>query len=192
MTPEKPRHLQITEPSPWIIRFAPLIEAGGSVLDLACGGGRHGRYLLDRGYQVTFVDRDISAIGNLENRQGAQIIEADLEQGDDIFSGLLAGRRFDGIVVSNYLFRPLLGPMVAALNPGGVLIYETFGRGNERFSRPRNPDHLLISGELLERVGGHLQVLAYESGIIDKGPLPGVIQRICAIAETEPQPLDPL
>ncbi len=188
MTDDRSRHLRVSEPSPWLVRFAPLIKPGGEVLDLACGGGRHGRYLMQRGCKVTFLDRDISALDDLKDQPNADLKEVDMEQGNDIFtgSGPLAGRSFDGIVVTNYLYRPLLAHIVNAVSPGGVLIYETFARGNERFTRPRNPDHLLVSGELLKMVDGRLQVLAYEHGIVEKGPIPGVIQRICALAEPGP------
>ena len=192
MENEKSRHLRISEPSPWVVRFAPLIRSGGDVLDLACGGGRHGRYLLSHGHKVSLLDRDTSAVADLRGQTDAQVIEADLEQGDEIFSGSspLSGRRFDAIVVVNYLYRPLLGDMLGALKDGGVLIYETFARGNERFTRPRNPDHLLKSGELIETVAGKMQVVAYEHGIIEKGPIPGVIQRICAVGFNGPSQRD--
>ena len=188
MEKEKARHLRITEPSPWLVRFAPLIKPEGRVLDLACGGGRHGRYLLDRGCKVTFLDRETSAITDLNDRANATVIETDLEQGNDIFSGSgpLNGECFDAIVITNYLYRPLLDDIVTAIGKNGVLIYETFARGNERFTRPRNPDHLLKSGELLEMVAGKMQVIAYEHGIIEKGPIPGVIQRICAVVAPGP------
>ena len=188
MAPERSRHLRITEPSPWVTRFAPLISPGGNVLDLACGGGRHGRYLMGRGHSIVFLDRDTWSVADLKDHPKATLIEADLEQGESVFtgSGRLSGRQFAGIVVTNYLYRPLLDPIIDALGPGGVLIYETFARGNERFTRPRNPDHLLKSGELLQAVDGRAQVLAYEHGVIEKGPIPGVIQRICAARETGP------
>ena len=188
MEHDKPRHLKITEPSPWLIRFAPLIKPGGDVLDLACGGGRHGRYLLQRGCNVTLLDRNTDAVGDLQDNPNACIIEADMEQGEPVFSGPgpLAGKVFDGIVVVNYLYRPLLDDILAAIKPGGVLIYETFARGNERFTRPRNPDHLLMSGELPRMVEGRMQVVAYEHGIIEKGPIPGVIQRMCAVSDANP------
>jgi len=188
MKDDKPRHLKITEPSPWVVRFAPLVKPGGEVLDLACGGGRHGRYLLERGGNVTLLDRNTGAVGDLQDHPNASVIEADMEQGDPVFTGHgpLAGRNFDGVVVVNYLYRPLLGDLLSAIKPGGVLIYETFARGNERFTRPRNPDHLLMSGELLEIVKGRMQVVAYEHGIVEKGPIPGVIQRICAVSDASP------
>ncbi|NQU57927.1 MAG: class I SAM-dependent methyltransferase [Rhodospirillales bacterium] len=176
------RHLRITDPSPWVVRFAPLIKAGGTALDLACGGGRHARHLLDLGYGVVALDRSTDTLTDLANRPGCDVICADLEHPEPIFQnpGVLSGRTFDGIVVVNYLHRPLLAGLLNALAPGGVLIYETFARGNEVFTRPRNPDHLLKSGELLGLAEGTLQVVAYEHGIVEKGPLPGVIQRLCA------------
>jgi len=184
------RHLRITEPSPWVRRFAPLIPgngpSGGAVLDLAAGGGRHARHLLGLGYRVTAVDRDVSTLSDWasgESGKGMEIIAADLEAGASIFAegGALHGRAFAGICVVNYLHRALMADIAAALEPGGVLIYETFARGNEDFVRPRNPDHLLKSGELLELVEGRLQVVAYEHGIIKAADIEGVKQRICAV-----------
>jgi SAM-dependent methyltransferase len=196
---QHPSHLRITEPSPWVRRFAPLIRNGGTVLDLACGGGRHARYFLALGYPVAMVDRDCGPVGDLAGRRGAEIIEADLE-GDAPWP--LAERTFAAVVVVNYLHRPLLPRLIGSLEDDGVLIYETFARGNERFSRPRNPDHLLKSGELLEAVRGKLQVIAYEHGIDERAPLPGVKQRLCAInaasspdrndGEAEPRPIFPI
>ena len=148
------------------------------MLDLACGNGRHTRYLIERGCFAVALDRDTAAVSDLASSPQVQVIEADLEDGG---AWPLAGHRFDGIVVVNYLYRPLFPFLLDGLAAGGVLIYETFARGNEAFSRPRNPDHLLLSGELIDIVGGRLQIVAYEHGLVESGPLPGVIQRICAI-----------
>ncbi|MCW8835253.1 MAG: class I SAM-dependent methyltransferase [Rhodospirillales bacterium] len=172
------RHLRITAPSSWVTRFAPLVRDGGSVLDLAAGGGRHGRYFRDRGHPVTFVDRDAGPLIDLAGERHAEVIAIDLENGG---SWPLPGRTFDAIVVTNYLHRPLFPAIIGALAEGGVLIYETFARGNEEYSRPRNPDHLLKAGELIDIARGRLQVVAYEHGIKSETPLPGVVQRICAI-----------
>ncbi len=174
------RHLSITEPSPWVRRFAPLVPEGGAVLDLACGNGRHARHFLRLGFPVVAVDRDMEHASDLSGQ--AEIIQADLEDGAP---WPLAGRTFSGVVVVNYLHRPLLPLLVDSIGEAGVLIYETFAVGNERFTRPRNPDHLLKDGELLELVRGRMQVIAYEHGIVESGPLPGVKQRICAVRDTE-------
>jgi len=177
------RHLRITDPSPWVARFAPLVRPGGPVLDLAAGGGRHARYFLVRGHPVTAVDRDGEPLAPLVEEPDARVMIADLEDGPPVFAagGPLAGQRFAGVVVINYLHRVLFSDLVAALEPGGVFIYETFARGNEEFARPRNPDHLLKSAELLDAVAGKLQVVAYEHGRVEQTDIPGVKQRICAI-----------
>ncbi len=198
------RHLRITEPSPWVRRFAPLVPTdAGAVLDLAAGGGRHARHFLRLGHRVVAVDRDLGALSPLASEPGAEVIEADLETGRPVFSGggPLAGRTFAGIVIVNYLFRALMDEIIGALEDGGVLIYETFALGNERFQRPRNPDHLLKSGELLGLVEGRLQVVAYEHGLDEAAEIPGVKQRLCAVKdlglggredeEPEPHPVAP-
>jgi SAM-dependent methyltransferase len=184
---DKGRHLGPTTPSPWVARFAPLAPAGGPVLDLACGGGRHGRYFLARGHPVVFLDRDVSDVRDLAGRADVEIIEADLENGAAL---PFAGRRFAVIIVTNYLWRPILPRLAGALAEGGVLIYETFGRGNEQYSRPRNPDHLLRAGELLEVFGKDLQVVAYEHGL-RRDPKPRVIQRVAAVNGDTPVPVEP-
>jgi SAM-dependent methyltransferase len=145
-------------PSEWVVRFSGRIPAGGTVLDVACGGGRNGRYFRQQGHRVTFVDRDTGDLADLDGQPCAEVIAADLETGGP---WPLGDRRFDGVVVTNYLWRPILPDIVAAVAPGGVLIYETFAEGNEAFGRPRNPDFLLRSGELFEAVRGRLRVIAY-------------------------------
>lgn len=176
--PPKP-HGSLLSPSDWVLRFADRVPTGGTVLDLACGGGRHGRLFLERGYRAVAVDRDLSGLEDQRGRTDLELLETDLEDGRPF---ALQGRLFEGVVVTNYLFRPLLGPLVAAVAPGGVLIYETFARGNEIFGRPRNPDFLLRPGELLEAVRGRLRVLAYEDLVLDR-PYPRAVQRICANRE---------
>lgn len=180
------KHLSITTPSPWVARFSSIIPNGGHVLDLACGGGRHTAHLLDGGYRVTALDKDTGAVSDrLSGHADLTIVSTDLETGSDPFvtDGALNGETFDGIVVVNYLYRPLMTALVNALKPGGVLIYETFARGNEVYARPRNPDHLLQAGELLDIVSGHLQVVAYEHGRIEANDLPGVKQRLVAVRD---------
>ena len=161
--------------SAWVRRFVPLIRRGGRVLDLAAGSGRHTRLLLESGFAVCAVDRDISALSPLAG-MGCEVRQIDLETGEA--SGF--GTDFDGIVVTNYLHRPLLPAIAQALAPGGVLIYETFARGNERFGRPHNPDFLLRPGELLDAFAT-LTVIAFEQGEIS-ARRPAVIQRIAAVA----------
>jgi len=172
------RHLRITQPSPWVERWAHLIAPNGTALDVAAGGGRHGRLLLERGHRVSLVDRSVEPLADLAGQSGAEVIEADLEDGT---SWPFKDRRFDAIVVVNYLHRDLFAPIIASLAPGGVLIYETFARGNEEYSRPRNPDHLLKAGELLDAVQGKLQVVAYEHGLVTNADITGVKQRLCAV-----------
>lgn len=167
-----PEHL----PSSWVCRFASLLPAGAAVLDLACGRGRHARFLAGRGCQVEAVDRDLSALTGLSAVTGVTIRQADLEAGVWPY----AGRRFDGIVVANYLHRPLFPHLADALAEGGVLIYETFMLGNERFGRPSNPDFLLRPNELLEAFGARLHVVAFEQGEVLL-PKPAAVQRLCAL-----------
>lgn len=143
------------------------------MLDLACGGGRHGRLFLQRGHRVTFVDRDLSGVADLRGQDRAELIEADIEAGP----WPLAGRQFESVVVTNYLWRPLFPQIAAALAPQGVLIYETFMAGNERFGKPSNPDFLLQSYELLDWCSeAGLTVRAFEQG----EDANAVRQRICA------------
>jgi SAM-dependent methyltransferase len=163
-------------PSPWVERFLGLLAPGGEILDLACGSGRHTALLAAHGHPVLAVDRDIGQLGTLAAAPGVTTLGADLE---GPAGWPLGARRFAGVVVTNYLHRPLLPAIIAAVAPGGLLIYETFALGNERFGRPRNPDFLLRPGELLAAVAGRLVVLAYEHGQV-VSPRPAVIQRIAA------------
>lgn len=174
-------HAGLAAPSAWVTRWAPLVRAGGRVLDLACGGGRHARWFAARGFDVLAVDRDAAALATLppDVRQR----QVDLEQG----GWPLAGEApFDAIVATNYLHRPLWPHLLKALAPGGVLIYETFAQGNETVGKPSNPAFLLRPGELLDvarEVGGErLRVVAYEDGFVES-PRPAFVQRICAVLE---------
>jgi len=171
----QPRTHDIDAPSPWVLRWAGTIRARGRVLDVACGGGRHLRYLGSLGFAVVGVDRDEQALSSLAGLPGAELRAADIEGGPWPF----AAGEFDGVVVTNYLHRPIFPHLVAALRPGGVLIYETFALGNERYGRPSNPDFLLQPGELLRRVE-LLNVVAYEQGLVSS-PKEALIQRICAV-----------
>jgi SAM-dependent methyltransferase len=164
------------EPSPWVARFADRVPQGGRVLDVAAGGGRHTRFFLGRGHPVTVVDRDTSGVKDLHDDPGVEILEFDLEVGAP---WPFPGRAFEGVVVTNYLWRPILPDIVASVAPGGVLIYETFARGQEQFGHPHNPDFLLKPGELLEAVRGELRVVAYEDLILDDPPR--AVQHIAAV-----------
>jgi SAM-dependent methyltransferase len=181
-----PRH-NSGGPFAWIVRFAPLVPQGAAVLDLACGAGRHTRLFLERGHPVTAVDVDVSGLDDLRPHARLEIVPADLEDGSP---WPLPNRRFGAVVVTNYLWRPLFGPILDAIQEGGVLLYETFALGNEAYGRPTDPDFLLRPGELLEVVRGRLQIVAYEHGYLES-PRPGVKQRLCAAGTEAPLPLWP-
>ena len=157
-----------TEPSAWVLAWAPRI-AHGRVLDVACGAGRHTRLFLERGLEVVAVDRLPQEI------PGARFVLADLEDGSP---WPFAGERFQGIVVTNYWWRPLFPALAQSLAPGGILIYETFMTGHERYGKPSNPHFLLRPGELLDAFRS-LEVIAFEEGTVAT-PQPAVIQRLCA------------
>lgn len=163
-------------PSHWVIAHAGLVATRGKVLDIAAGNGRHANYFNSLGYQVTAVDRNAAALAPLA-AAGIETVVADLEDGSP---WPLDARQFDGIVVTNYLHRLLFPRIAAALAPGGVLIYETFGVGNERFGRPSNPNFLLRPGELLAFAAEHgLQVLDYACGEVSEHK-PAITQRVVA------------
>jgi len=151
-----------------VARWAALIPQG-RVLDVACGTGRHSRFLLELGHDVTAVDREAQSIA------GVRFVQANLEDGSP---WPLPGERFQGIVVTNYLHRPLFPVLADALAPGGVLLYETFMQGNERFGKPSNPAFLLRPGELWQAFAG-LHIVAFEQGRA-REPKPAMIQRLCA------------
>jgi SAM-dependent methyltransferase len=163
-------------PSPWIARFGGLVPRGARVLDVAAGGGRHARWFLDHGHPVTMIDKDVSSLADLKGDPRVEIIEADLEDGSP---WPLGGQIFGGIVVANYLYRPLLPSLIATVAPGGLLLYETFAVGNEKYGRPSNPDFLLKPGELLDVVKDYLEVIAYQHGLVEG---PAVKQFIAATA----------
>ncbi|QGZ39138.1 methyltransferase family protein [Pseudoduganella flava] len=178
--------------SPWVQRFAPLIP-NGEVLDLACGSGRHSRHMTSLGHAVVAVDRDPEA---LAAAAGPGIVTSDIDLEADGAAWPFGPQRFAGIVVTNYLHRPLLAALVGSLAPNGVLIYETFADGNAAFGKPSNPDFLLKAGELLElaRAQG-LRVIAFEEGIVNKAEQAGeqsgsrqaMVQRICAVQPEFPR-----
>jgi SAM-dependent methyltransferase len=167
------------DPSPWIVRWSHLVPAGGSVLDLACGRGRHLRWFAGRGPPVTGVDRDAEALATLAGL--GEAVAADIENGP----WPLAGRQFAAVVVTNYLWRPLFPRILESVAPGGVLLHETFAQGNETVGKPSRPDFLLAPGELL-RAYGELRVVAFEDGFLDEPPR--FVQRIAAV-RTGPSPI---
>jgi SAM-dependent methyltransferase len=180
MTDQNPGSDAIPPPSDWVVRFSPWLPTEGSVLDLACGAGRHSRFFLQRGYKVVAVDRNLNDIADIRSHPKLESFEIDLEDGRPF---PFRGQSFAAVIVTNYLYRPILKELVRVVSDRGILIYETFARGNERFRGPTRPDFLLKPGELLEAVRGELRVVAYEDRIVSD-PSAAAIQRIAAVRET--------
>lgn len=171
--------------SPWVQRYAPLVP-GGAVLDLACGSGRHSRHMAALGHEVVAVDRDPVALAAAAG-PGITTSAIDLEQEQEGAAWPFGPHRFAGIVVTNYLHRPLIADMLGSLAPNGVLIYETFADGNAQFGKPSNPAFLLQPGELLELARAHgLRVVAFEDGVVDV-PKAAMVQRLCAVKPDFPR-----
>ena len=162
--------------SPWVVKHASRIRKNARVLDLACGSGRHALHLASLGLQVIAVDRDVSLLRAQQLPADLTLLEADLENAPWPFGE----KEFDAIIVTNYLHRPLFSKMIATLKTDGILIYETFAMGNEKFGKPSNPAFLLQPGELLDVVRGKMRVIAYEDDYVEL-PKPAMIQRICAV-----------
>lgn len=158
-------------PSDWVQRWTHLVPDGGAVLDVACGWGRHMRWFAQRGHPVTGVDRSPEAVAAAAS--AGEAVYADIEDGPWPF----AGRVFAGVVVTNYLWRPLMPDILRSIAPGGVLIYETFAVGHEAVGKPSRPEFLLHTGELL-RLCQELRVVAFEDGFLDEPPR--FVQRIVA------------
>jgi len=187
-------------PSPWVhyyLRHLSPTDPPGTLLDVACGGGRHLRLARSLGYSVTGVDRTLAAVADLDGKPGVELVAADLEHALPAQAWPLAGRRFSVVVVTNYLWRPLLPLLAATVAPGGLLLYETFARGNERYGRPSNPDFLLAPGELLDAVRPWLVPVAYEhvtepapQNSATVGP-PRIVQRIAAVSADHKWLIDP-
>lgn len=163
-------------PSDWIVRWSHLLEPGTTVLDVACGPGRHLAWFAGRGHRVTGVDRDIAQAR--QSTPGAELIEADIESGPWPLQVQGAARAFGAVVITNYLWRPLIDTVLASVAPGGVLLYETFAMGNASVGRPSRPDFLLKDGELLSTCAT-LDVVAYEQGYLQDPPR--FVQRIAAL-----------
>ena len=175
-------HLHGAEPpSAWVRRWSHLLAQSGVVLDVACGQGRHARWFHARNHPLVLVDRSQAAIDSIAIPPLAcEAVVADIENGPWPF----AGRQFDAVIVTNYLWRPLMPTLLGSLALGGVLIYETFTQGNETVGKPSRPDFLLRPGELLEVCRG-LRVVAFEDGFESDrcGQTPRFVQRIAAIRE---------
>lgn len=169
-------------PSVWILRWSHLVPTEGTVLDVACGRGRHLRWFASRGHPVTGIDRSPEAIAAVTSLGRA--IEADIENGP----WPLEGEVFDAVVVTNYLWRPLLPRIVASVAPGGVLIYETFAEGNQTVGKPSRPDFLLREGELLQATDG-LTTVAFEDGFCSNPAR--FVQRIAAVRKPVTSPDQP-
>ena len=179
---------QLSAPSPWVVRWSHLAAPGASVLDVACGGGRHLAWFAQRGHPVTGVDRDTAAART--HLPDAELVTADIETGPwplALTTDTSAPRQFGLVVVTNYLWRPLWPQILASVAPGGVLIYETFAAGNETVGRPSRPDFLLQPGELL-RVCADWHVVAYENGTLAAPAR--FVQRIAAVRKASVKPLD--
>jgi SAM-dependent methyltransferase len=177
------QHLTLHQASPWVSRFAALVPSG-EVLDLACGSGRHARLMAKLGHPVLALDRDADALANTAG-QGISALQFDLENAAaEQPAWPFEPDRFAGIIVANYLHRPLFPHLFDSLAPGGVLIYETFASGNGQFGKPSNPDFLLAPAELLHlaqaQVGRQLHVIAFEDGFVEH-PKPAMVQRICVL-----------
>ncbi len=162
--------------SRWVAHWSHLLPAGCNVLDLACGHGRHMRHFAALGHPVTGVDRNPDAIAAVSPL--GEAICADIENGP----WPLQGRIFGGVVVTNYLWRPLWPHILNSLAPNGVLIYETFSAGNESVGKPSRPDFLLQPGELLD-VCKNLHVVVFEEGFLAQPER--FVQRIVAVRETD-------
>ncbi|HLZ67121.1 MAG TPA: SAM-dependent methyltransferase [Aliidongia sp.] len=172
-------------PSPWVRRFAHLVEKGGAVLDLAAGAGRHARFFAGRGHPVAAVDRNLDGMADLDAAGPIERIRADLEDGSP---WPLGTRQFAGIIVTNYLHRPLLPLLADALAPGGVLIYETFAVGQGEFGRPSSENYLLRPNELIRAYADRLTIVGFEHGI-DYAPGPKAVQRLAAVKGRDLVPL---
>ncbi len=178
----------IALPSEWVTRWAHLVRPGGRVLDLACGAGRHARYFAARGHPVTACDRDGAALAGLAGIPDITVREADLENGS---AWPFEPAAFEAVVVCNYLHRPLFAQIGASLATGGVLLYETFLAGNERYGKPSNPRFLLERDELFAAFAPSLVVVGFEQGLVETVK-PALIQRLCAVrSENNENKLEP-
>jgi SAM-dependent methyltransferase len=182
MSNDSARNHGPSKPSQWIRRFLSGVKEGGDILDVACGAGRHLRLALELGHSVTGIDRDLSRVEDIAGRKDVGLIEADLEAGRAF---PLKDMRYDGVLVTNYLWRPILSDIIGCVAEDGVLIYETFALGHERHGKPSSPDFLLKNNELLEAVLPRLTIVAYEHGLRG-GDYSKIVQRIAACGPRHP------
>lgn len=181
MTPSLPHHPTAAPPSPWIVRWSHLLQAKATVLDIACGSGRHLTWFAQRGHAVTGIDRDLGLAQTLGTT--ATLICADIETEPWPLVAHGQPQQFGAVIVTNYLWRPLLKTMVHSVAPGGVFLYETFASGNETVGRPARADFLLQPGELLAACKD-LHIVAYENGTLEH--LTRFVQRIAAVRVQAP------
>jgi SAM-dependent methyltransferase len=171
----------LSAPSAWITRWSHLLPTHCAVLDVACGSGRHLQWFAARGHTVWGVDKDVATAR--AQVPEAKLVEADIENAPWPLNTPTGPRQFGAVVVTNYLWRPLLPTLLQSLEPGGLLLFETFAAGNETVGRPARPDFLLQPGELLQVCAG-LQIVAYENGY---QPNPErFVQRVAAFAPALP------
>jgi SAM-dependent methyltransferase len=168
------------EASDWVQRWSHLVQPAGTVLDLACGHGRHLRWFAERGHAVTGVDRSADAIQAVSSL--GEAVLADIENGPWPLMQGYEVRQFDAVIVTNYLWRPLFERISQSLAPGGILIYETFALGNETVGKPSRPDFLLQPAELL-RAFTNLHIIGFEQGFLVSPPR--FVQRLVASRQPE-------
>lgn len=168
-------------PSSWLTENADLLPPAGRALDLACGRGRHALWLAGRGYVTTALDRDadnVAFVAEEARRRGlgVHVEVTDLESGPVSLGDAV----YDVIVVVHYLHRPLFPALIAALRPGGVLVYETFTRAQAARGKPTNPAFLLESGELA-RLVAPLEILRQREGDYEERWVASVVARASAV-----------
>jgi len=170
-------HQDLSTACDLVTESASYLTKPSRILDLACGGGRNGQHLLSLGHNVVFLDKDIAGLSHLKCKPNAEIIEADLENGDP---WPLGDRKFDAVLVVNYLWRPIMGDIINSVIGGGVLIYETFGVGNEKYGRPSNPKFLLSENEMPNMLMDNFDIVRYQHGFVES-PKPAIKQSVIAL-----------
>ncbi len=181
-------------PSDWVAALLPHVtgEPANTLLDVACGDGRHLSLARQRGYVSTGMDRDVSQVAGFfqvgttypDDPQPPVFVtlyQCDLETSA---RWPIAGQTFDVVIVTNYLHRPRLHDIIAAVAADGMLIYETFAVGQQRFGRPSNPEFLLQPGELLRVVHPNLTPFFYEHTQLNQPDR--IVQRIVAVGPKHP------